>query len=104
MLRAAWPSLLRLSGHPPFGAQIILNGHEYVASQGAKQGLSFTKEGNCFTQVDSAVELARVADTVSDPRVSGHLSQQGTDHSPPAPRKGGEGHDLPGTCGLEADR
>jgi hypothetical protein len=66
---------IKLSGHPPFGAQIILNGHEYVASQGAKQGLSFTKEGNCFTQVDSAVELAKVADTVSDPRASGHLSQ-----------------------------
>src|SRR5438309_6380317 len=29
------------SGHPPFGAQIILNGHAYVASQGTKQGLSF---------------------------------------------------------------
>ncbi len=66
---------IKLSGHPPFGAQIILNGHEYVASQGMKQGLRFTKEGNCFTQVDSAVELAKVADTVSDPRASGHLSQ-----------------------------
>ena len=66
---------IKLSGHPPFGAQVILNGHEYVASQGAKQGRSFTKEDNCFTQVDSAVELAKVADTVSDPRASGHLSQ-----------------------------
>jgi hypothetical protein len=27
---------IKLSGHPPFGAQIILNGHEYVASQGTK--------------------------------------------------------------------
>jgi hypothetical protein len=72
----AWGHLtIKLSGHPPFGAQIILNGHEYVASQGAKRGLSFTKEDNCFTQVDSAVELAKVADTVSDPRASGHLSQ-----------------------------
>src|ERR687898_1821844 len=58
---------LKLSGHPPFGAQVILNGHEYVASQGVKQGLSFTKEGNCFTRVDSAVALAKVADTVSEP-------------------------------------
>jgi hypothetical protein len=66
---------IKLSGHPPFGAQIILNGHEYVASQGVKQGLSFTKEDNCFTHVDSTVELAKVADTVSEPRASGHLSQ-----------------------------
>lgn len=66
---------IKLSGHPPFGAQIILNGHEYVASQGAKRGLGFTKEGNCFTRVESTVELAKVADTVSDARASGHLSQ-----------------------------
>ncbi|MFL6249067.1 MAG: hypothetical protein ACJ75N_00805 [Actinomycetes bacterium] len=72
----AWGHLtIKLSGHPPFGAQIILNGHEYVASRGTKQGLGFTKEGNCFTQVDSTVELAKVADTVSDARASGQLSQ-----------------------------
>jgi hypothetical protein len=66
---------IKLSGHPPCGAQIILNGHEDVASQGAKPGLSFTKEDNCFTQVDSTVELATGADTVSGPRARGHLSQ-----------------------------
>jgi hypothetical protein len=66
---------IKLSGHPPFGAQIILNGHEYVAAQGKQRGLSFTKEDNCFTEVDSAVELAKVADTLSEPRASGHLSQ-----------------------------
>ncbi len=27
---------IKMSGHPPFGAQVILNGHEYVASQGVK--------------------------------------------------------------------
>jgi hypothetical protein len=24
---------IKMSGHPPFGAQVILNGHEYVATQ-----------------------------------------------------------------------
>lgn len=66
---------IKMSGHPPFGAQVILNGHEYVASQGAKQGLLFTKEGNCFTQVADVAGLARVADTLSDPRTVGRLSQ-----------------------------
>ena len=27
---------IKMSGHPPFGAQIILNGHEYVARQAAR--------------------------------------------------------------------
>ena len=26
---------IKMSGHPPFGAQVILNGHEYVACAGA---------------------------------------------------------------------
>ena len=39
---------IKISGHPPFGAQVILNGHEYVACAGEKAGLGFAKEGNCF--------------------------------------------------------
>jgi hypothetical protein len=28
----AWGHMvIKMSGHPPFGAQVILNGHEYVA-------------------------------------------------------------------------
>ena len=38
-----------MSGHPPFGAQVILNGHEYVACQAQVAEIGFTKEGNCFT-------------------------------------------------------
>ena len=29
---------IKMSGHPPFGAQIILNGHEYVARQARRRG------------------------------------------------------------------
>src|SRR5262245_59674172 len=66
ILDPEWGHLtIKLSGHPPFGAQVILNGHEYVAAQGVKHGLAFTKEGNCFTRVERAAELARVADTLS---------------------------------------
>ena len=35
---------IKMSGHPPFGAQIILNGHEYVACQSRKAGIPFTEE------------------------------------------------------------
>jgi hypothetical protein len=37
---------IKMSGHPPFGAQVILNGHEYVAAQAQKAGVRFTKEEN----------------------------------------------------------
>jgi hypothetical protein len=46
----AWGHLvIKMSGHPPFGAQVILNGHEYVARQAQAAGIGFVKEGNCFT-------------------------------------------------------
>jgi hypothetical protein len=37
---------VKMSGHPPFGAQVILNGHEYVAIAAQGEGIGFTKEGN----------------------------------------------------------
>jgi hypothetical protein len=39
---------IKISGHPPFPAQVMLNGHEYVACQAHKAGQRFIKERNCF--------------------------------------------------------
>jgi len=66
---------IKMSGHPPFGAQVILNGHEYVACQAHKVGLGFTKQENCFTDVANLADLAKVADTLSAQRTAGHLRQ-----------------------------
>jgi hypothetical protein len=66
---------IKMSGHPPFGAQILLNGHEYVACQAQTTGIRFAKEGNCFTRVDEPERLAQVADTLSQPGTVGRLSQ-----------------------------
>ena len=67
--------MIKICGHPPFTSQVVLNGHEYVASQARKSGLEFCKEGNCFTMVSNARELARVADTLRSPTAIGRLSQ-----------------------------
>src|SRR3972149_312957 len=66
---------IKMSGHPPFATQIILNGHEYVACQSQKAGILFTKEGNCFTLIPKPADLAEVADTLSESRTIGRLSQ-----------------------------
>jgi hypothetical protein len=34
---------IKISGHPPFPAQVILNGHEYVACQARKAGITRRK-------------------------------------------------------------
>jgi hypothetical protein len=66
---------IKMSGHPPFGAQVILNGHEYVAAAARAVGIGFTKQGNCFTQVADPAGLAQVADTLSQSATIGRLSQ-----------------------------
>lgn len=66
---------IKISGHPPFPAQVILNGHEWVAVQARKVGIRFTKEGNCFTHISDAAGLAEIADTLSDTRTIGRLRE-----------------------------
>ncbi len=76
ILDAEWGHVtIKISGHPPFPAQVILNGHEYVACQARKAGIRFTKEGNCFTDISDAAGLAKIADTLSEQRTIGRLSQ-----------------------------
>jgi len=66
---------VKMSGHPPFGAQVILNGHEWVACQAQTAGIGYTKEGNCFTAVADPQALAQVADTLSQHATIGRLRQ-----------------------------
>src|ERR1700686_3987148 len=66
---------IKMSGHPPFGAQVMLNGHEYVACQAQNAGVGFTKQNNCFTTITNAAELAQVADTLSQSETAGRLRQ-----------------------------
>ena len=56
--------IIRLCPHPPFNANIILNGHEHVERLARKRKLNFTKEGNCFTHFSNATALAGVAETM----------------------------------------
>ena len=67
--------VIKMAGHPPFGAQIILNGHEYVARRAAQAHIGVHKEGNCFTQVSQPRALAQIADTLSTEPTIGRLSQ-----------------------------
>jgi hypothetical protein len=66
---------IKMSGHPPFPAQVILNGHEYVATAARAAGIEFTKEGNCFTGLADPRGLARVADTLPRQAATGRLGQ-----------------------------
>ena len=66
---------IKMSGHPPFPAQVILNGHEHVAARARAAGIGFAKEGNCFTEIADPQGLAQVADALSQPAAIGRLGQ-----------------------------
>jgi hypothetical protein len=66
---------IKMSGHPPFGAQVILNGHEYVACAALAAGVDFVKMGNCFTALTESERLAEIAYTESQPGAAGLLGQ-----------------------------
>jgi hypothetical protein len=66
---------IKMSGHPPFPAQVILNGHEYVAAAARAARIGFAKEGNCFTEIADPQGLARVADALSQHAAVGRLGQ-----------------------------
>jgi hypothetical protein len=66
---------IAICGHPPFKAMIMLNGHEYVACRARRAGLTFVKEGNCFTEVSDAARLAQIADSLRTPSAIGQLRQ-----------------------------
>jgi hypothetical protein len=46
-----------------------------VVCRAKKNGIAFTKEGNCLTHISDAAGLARVADTLSAQPTIGHLNQ-----------------------------
>lgn len=74
ILDPEWGHLtIRISPHPPFGAQIFLNGHEYVARAAKRAGLDFEKESNCFTKIGDAAALTQLADTLDSASSIGHL-------------------------------
>jgi hypothetical protein len=66
---------IKMCGHPPFRALIMLNGHEYVACQAKKKGIEFEKTGNCFTKVSNVAHLRDIADTLCSLNTAGHLAQ-----------------------------
>lgn len=68
---------IRMCGHPPFSALVMLNGHEYVAQRASQEGIGYRKEGNCFTELANAPGLQQVADTLRLDDAIGRLAEVG---------------------------
>jgi hypothetical protein len=65
---------IKISGHPPFPAQVILNGHEYMDRQAREAGILFTRDGNCFSHVSDLAGFARIAETLTEESAIGRIA------------------------------
>src|SRR5512139_1226116 len=67
LLDKDWGHLtLKVSGHPPFGVQVLLNGHEWVERRARKRRVPIAKEGNCFGGGSDVPAVDRLAATLGD--------------------------------------
>ena len=65
---------IKVSGHPPFPARVILNGHEYMDRQSRRAGILFAREGNCFSHISDLTGFARIAETLIDESATGPIA------------------------------
>jgi hypothetical protein len=63
----------KLSGHPPFGLQVMLNGHEWVERRARQKTIPTVKEGNCFVGGSDFRAVDRVAEALGDAHAIGRL-------------------------------
>jgi len=52
---------IRMCSYPPFGAQVILNGHEWVERQARRRRVAAVKDGNCFIDGSDFAAISRLA-------------------------------------------
>ena len=59
--------VVRLCGYPPWGTQVIVNGHEWVERQARTQKVRVAKAGNCFIEGTDYAAVHRLATELSAP-------------------------------------
>ena len=66
---------IRMCGYPPFGAQLILNGHEWVEREARRKCLTAFKDGNCFVEGSDFAAVNRVAARLHQETAIGRLRE-----------------------------
>jgi hypothetical protein len=66
---------IRICSYPPFGAQVILNGHERVERQARRKRVAVVKDGNCFIEGSDFSAISRLASEFYRIETVAHLRQ-----------------------------
>jgi hypothetical protein len=65
---------VRLCGYPPWGAQVILNGHEWVERAATREQVCLCKSGNCFVEGTDYPVVDRLAERLTQPELPEQLA------------------------------
>ena len=66
---------IRICSYPPFGAQLILNGHERVERQARRKRVAVAKDGNCFIEGSDFSAISRLGTEFSRSDTTARLRQ-----------------------------
>jgi hypothetical protein len=76
LIDADWGHVtIRICGYPPFGAQMILNGHEWVDHAAARDGATVVQSGNCFVEGSDFAQVNRLAARLNRASAIGRLRE-----------------------------
>jgi hypothetical protein len=67
--------VVRMCGYAPWGAQVIVNGHEWVEGQAAARSIRAVKSGNCFIEGTDFAALGQRSAALSGPDFGQRLEQ-----------------------------
>jgi hypothetical protein len=65
--------MVRICGYPPFGAQVALNGHEWVRRQARQHRHPVVQEGNCFVAGSNFKAIDRLSEQLLGDRLAPSL-------------------------------
>lgn len=78
LMDAEWGHVtIRMCGYPPYGAQVILNGHEWVGRRAKRQDLAVVKSSNCFIEGSDFEGVNQLAEELNDAMAKGCLQEVG---------------------------
>lgn len=76
IIDAEWGHIIiRMCGYPPFGVQIILNGHEWVERAARRSRIKTAKSSNCFVEGSDFSAVNRLARRLTRPDAIGRLAE-----------------------------
>ncbi len=76
LIDAEWGHVtVRMCGYPPFGAQVILNGHEWVGRQALRDHVMVAKESNCFVAGSDFEAIGQLAAALNEDITEGGLKK-----------------------------